>query len=94
MAEENEMAEDLCEKETAPACENADAAEKEDKADSTLVKAAKNLKKAIAMCHIGEDAGKTKVLLDAVAICNIIIDYDNVRMNLNECAERAIRRIR
>lgn len=94
MTEEKEMAEDLCENETAPACDNADAAEKEDKADSTLVKAAKNLKKAIAMCSIGEDTRKTKVLLDAVVICNIIIDYDNVKMNLNECTERASNRIR
>lgn len=93
MNEQNEIEEGLCNNATAPICENADAAEKDDKSDSTLVKAAKNLKKAIAMCRIGEDHRKTHVLLDAVAICNHIIDYDNVKLKINECIE-ASRRIR
>lgn len=93
MNEEKEMAEDLGEIAMAPICENADAAEKDDKSDSTLVKAAKNLKKAIAMCRIGEDPGKTHVLLDAVSICNHIIDYDNLKLTRG-CFESERRPIR
>lgn len=47
-----------------------------DSNESTLVKKAKELKKAIAMCRIGSDKLKLSLLMDTLRNCDAIIDYD------------------
>lgn len=46
-----------------------------DSNESTLVKKAKELKKAISMCRIGNDKYKISLLMDTLRNCDAIIDF-------------------
>lgn len=46
-----------------------------DSNESTLVKKAKELKRAISMCRIGSDKYKLSLLMDTLRNCDAIIDF-------------------
>lgn len=59
-------------------------AEAEDTNESTLVKKAKELQKAISMCRIGTNRRKLALLTEAMSTCEDIVRWDernNVQQN-------------
>lgn len=59
-----------------------------DSNESTLVKKAKELKKAISMCRIGSDKYKLSLLMDTLHNCDAIINFDQRMMMPTDLAMR------